>query len=34
MKSLELDPNFDSETKPDKGKRIIDVEANATVATA
>ena len=34
MKSLELGPDSDSETDPDKGKRIIDAEPNATVATA
>ena len=34
MKSSELDPDFDSQTKLDKGKRIIDVEPNATVSTA
>ena len=33
MKSLELDPNSDSETNLDKGKRIIDAEPNATIAT-
>ena len=34
MKSSELDPDSDSETEPDKGKRIIDVEPNATITTA
>ena len=34
MKSLELDPNFNSEIEPDKGKRIIDAEPNATVTTS
>ena len=34
MKSSELDLGSDSETEFDKGKRIIDVEPNATIATA
>ena len=34
MKSSDLDPDSDSETEPDKGKRIIDVEPNATVTTS
>ena len=33
MKSSELDPDSDAEIEPNKGKRIIDVEPNATVAT-
>ena len=33
MKSSELDLESNSETKPDKGKRTIDAELNATVAT-
>ena len=34
MKSSELDLDSDSETKPNKGKWIIDVEPNATITTA
>ena len=33
MKSSELDPDSDSDSEMDKGKQIIDVEPNATVAT-
>ena len=33
MKSSELDPDSDSETEPEKDKRIIDAEPNATIAT-
>jgi hypothetical protein len=33
MKSSELDPDSDSEIELDQGKRIIDAEPNATVAT-
>ena len=33
MKSLELDPDSDSNSEMDKGKQIIDVEPSATVAT-
>jgi hypothetical protein len=33
MKSPELDSDIDFETKSEKGKRIIDAESNATVAT-
>ena len=33
MTSLELDPDSNSETESDKGKRIIDAESNATIAT-
>ena len=34
MKSSELDLDFDSETEPNKGKRIIDAKLNAIVTTA
>jgi hypothetical protein len=34
MKYSELEPDSDSEIEPNKGKQIIDVELNATVATA
>lgn len=34
MKSSELDLDSDSKTEPEKGKRIIDAQPNATVATA
>ena len=34
MKSSGLDSDSDSETEPDKGKRIIDAEPNAIIATA
>ena len=34
MKSSGLDSDSDSEIEPDKGKKIIDAEPNATVATA
>ena len=33
IKSSKLDPDSNSETKPDKSKRIIDAELNATIAT-
>jgi hypothetical protein len=33
MKSSELDPGSDSDSEPSKGKQIIDVETNTTVAT-
>ena len=34
MKSLELDPDSNFETEPNRSKQIIDVELNATIATA
>ena len=34
MKSSDLDMDFESEKDPNKGKRILDAEPNATIATA
>ena len=33
MKSLELDPDFDSDSEMDKGKQIVDAKPSATIAT-
>jgi hypothetical protein len=33
VKASELDADFDSKTEPERGRRIIDVEPSATVAT-
>ena len=34
LKSLELDPKFYSDSKMDKGKKIIDAEPSATISTS